>query len=221
MRLLLSTILFLVLSLPVVSTAAADEFVYSPEGCDFKMTFPDEPHAARRCHDKIRDKCDLMTSYTQVFGLDTTVNFYVSCTPAEKDFRKEFTSDLMRTSLLARPNIDLLEAYDISYQETDDAAMAALLGAGESPNGNDQMLYVVQLWVGEHSTLNLEAELIGAQTEESDKYFATVLRSLMHKNAQVEAMPPSPVADSAPEEAGESTPEPAPDATDSQKDAGE
>ena len=92
--------------------ARAEEFRYSPEGCEFSMTFPSEPHAIRRCHDKMPDKCTLMTGYTQVFDLDTTVNFYVACKPSEKDMRKDFTADIMRTSLLARPYVNTLEVYD-------------------------------------------------------------------------------------------------------------
>ncbi len=178
MRLLLNTLFFLVLSFPVL----AAEFVYSPEGCDFQITFPGEPFATRRCHDQMKDKCSLMTSYTQVFDLDATVNFYVSCTPSAKNFRKDFTPDLMRTSLLARPGIENLEVYDISYNETDNATMAALLGAGNSANGNNEILYVTQLWVGNGSVLTLEAELIGKQTEKSDRLFADILQSLRHND---------------------------------------
>ncbi|MCB9991655.1 MAG: hypothetical protein H6867_09875 [Rhodospirillales bacterium] len=178
MRLLLSTLLLMVLSLP----AMAEGFVYSPEGCEFQITFPSEPQVTRRCHDKVADKCALMTSYTEVISLDATLNFYVSCRSSEKNYREDFSPDLMRTSLLARPDVDRLEVYDINFQESDQAVMGSLLGAGPSPNGNDPMIYVAQLWVGDASVFSLEAELIGPQSEEADQHFANILRSLHHND---------------------------------------
>lgn len=165
-------------------SAHAEEFTYSPEGCDFQITFPDEPYATRRCHDQMRDKCTLMTSYTQVIDLDTTINFYVTCKQSKESLRDSFTPDLMRTSILARPGVQNLEVYDISYDETDNATMAALLGAGKSANGNDTMLSVIQLWIGDKSVLSLEGELIGQQTEKSDRIFADILQSLHHNDWQ-------------------------------------
>lgn len=187
MRLLLSTILILVLSFP----AMADEFVYAPDDCEFKMVFPDEPYAARRCHQKMQDKCDLVTGYTQVFGVDATINFYVTCKPAEPHFRENFTPDIIRTTLLARPGVSSLEAYDISYSENDLATMSALLGAGPTPNGQDVMIYVTQIWVGDGSVLSLEGELIGDGVDEADKLFGKILGSLRHKDWKPEEASPA------------------------------
>lgn len=202
------TALTLVLFAPA---AHAQEFVYSPEGCDFRLTFPGEPHAVRRCHDKLTDKCDLMTSYTQVFELDATVNFYVSCKPSPENFRKDFSTDLLRTSLLARPNVDLLEVYDISFNETDEALMGALMGAGRSPSRNDEMVYVTQIWVGNNSVLTFEGEMVGVQKEEVDQLFADVLASMRHKDWPEQQKTEKPAAETtppAPDTPSESAPAP-------------
>ena len=178
MKLLLSVLIILLTSSPT----KAQEYTYAPQGCDFKITFPEEPHTTRRCHTKIADRCDLMSGYTKVFGLDATVNFYVSCKPNEEDLRESFTPDVLRTSLLARPYVESLEVYDINHGETDLAKMSALFGAGPTDNGNDVMLYVAQIWVGENSTLSLEGEIIGHDVPEADELFADILASLHHKD---------------------------------------
>ncbi len=187
------------------SAARAGEYLWAPDDCEFQMTFPGEPHAIRRCHNKMPDKCMEMTGYTEVFELDATVNIYVSCNPSEISLRKDFTPDLLRTTLLARPNADLLEVYDISQSDTPDALIGALFGAGESPNGNDQMVYIAQLWVGNSSLLTLEAELIGTQSDDVDKAFANILATLKPKNEH----PVTPEAPAKEEKPAAETPPPA------------
>lgn len=187
--------------------ALAEEYTYSPEGCEFVITFPEEPRATQRCHDIIQDRCTLMASYTQVFEMDATLNFYVNCEPTERNMREDYTPDALRTMLLARPGVDNLEVYDVTYSETDNATTAALLGAGPSPGGQDPMVYVIQLWVGESSIFTLEAELIGKGHDEADTQFADILRSLHHKDWQPETAEepeePAEPAESAESEAPE------------------
>jgi len=179
MRLLLSTLLIIFMTFP----ALADEYVYSPEGCDFEITFPEEPGTMRRCHDKLPDQCDMMHGYTKVFGLDATVNIYVHCEPGDENLRDSFSPDTMRTALLARPGVDRLEVYDISHDNGDLAETAAIIGAGKTPNGNDVVIYVGQLWVGDNSMFTMEGELIGSDVEDADFLFADIMRSLRHKDA--------------------------------------
>lgn len=181
MRLLLSVTLGLMLLSGPAFAQQQGGYLYSPAGCDFQVSFPAEPRLTKRCHDELPNKCSMMTTYTQVFSLDATVNVYVSCQPTSTNARKDYTSDLLRTSLLARPGVSDLETYDITFSETDKAIMGALLGAGETPNGNDVMIYVAEIWAGDNSVFTLEGELIGKQSEDADKIFGTILRSLHHK----------------------------------------
>lgn len=194
---------FMLLAFP----ARAEEFVYSPEGCEFRMVFPDEPHAVRRCHPQFADKCELMTGYTKVFDLNATINFYVSCKPAPQDYRKQFTKDLMQTTLLARPGVDKLEVYNMDYQDTADGVVGVLLGAGPTASGNDPMVYVAQLMIGNTSVFSLEAELIGQQIVDVDKSFADILRSLQSVKAADAAKPPPPAEKEEAEEAPAQPPE--------------
>lgn len=172
-------LLLAVLSVPAL---AQEGFKYSPEGCEFEIVFPEEPYASRRCHDEMQERCDLMTTYTRVFDLDATINVYVSCRPLGEGNRAQFTPDMLRTSLLARPGVKDLEVYDITFQENEHALMGALLGAGPTANANHAMIYVAQIWVGDNSLFTLESELIGPQIEEVDRAFADILRSLHHKD---------------------------------------
>jgi len=166
--------------------AFAEEYTYAPEGCDFIMTFPEEPRATQRCHDKVSDKCTLMTSFTKVYDMDAAINIYVSCKPTETDLRGQFTPDARRTSLLARPGVDTLEVYDVTHSENEKAVMSALLGAGPTPSGKDVMVYVTQLWVSKSSVFTMEAELIGHDISEADKLFSDILGSLHHKDLKPE-----------------------------------
>ncbi len=183
MRLWLNFLVMLLITAPATAQDSdADGYTYSPDGCEFEITFPEEPYTVNRCHDKMSDKCQLMSSYTRVFDLDATVNFYLTCEPTSQSRRQEFTPDLLRTSLLARPRVSRLEVYDINLKDTDEAMMSALVGAGPSPVGNDNMIYIAQIWVGDESILSLEGELIGDNTVAADQLFADILRSLRHKD---------------------------------------
>lgn len=196
-------------SLPARAQESDAGYTYSPDGCEFEITLPGEPFSTRRCHDEMPDKCALMTGYTQVFNLDATVNFYVSCKPDNTGLRKQFTPDLMRTSLLARPDVQQLQVYDISYNDTKEALMGALFGAGQSKSGGDEMIYVTQLWIGDNSVMTFEGEMIGQDIPEAEEMFAKVMASLHVKTAAAGEEKPEP-EESAKKEDAEPKPAPAP-----------
>src|SRR5262245_14578121 len=65
------------------SALAADQTpsTYSPDYCEFAVTFPGDPYTTRRCDDENKNKCYDLISYTQVFDMASTVNFRVICNP--------------------------------------------------------------------------------------------------------------------------------------------
>ena len=127
------------------------------------------------------DKCEIMQSFTKVYDLDATVNFYLSCRPVSASTLQEYNRDLMTTTLMAQPGISALETYDTSYQEHDDYLVGGIMGAGPTPNGQNVQIYSASLWVGEGSVMTVRGQLIGAEHAEADDLFANILRSIRHK----------------------------------------
>lgn len=178
-------LLFLVLgvmSLPVHAEDAAPEekFVFRPEGCEFAITFPDEPYSRRQCNPGNPEQCTDITSYTKVFGIEATLNFDVTCYPAQDAMYDQFSEDVMRATLEA-----MLSERDLDEVETDArtfpyAKQAVALGTGLS--GKSDMIFTGQLWIGKKSIYTVEAELVGRQLDTADEMFMEILGSIRHES---------------------------------------
>lgn len=177
MKLWLSLILALIIALP----ARAEPYTYNPEGCGFEITFPSEPETVERCNEYLTDRCERMTSFTHVFDVSVTLNVYVTCKSADEQIYADFNEDVMRTTLIARA-ANRLETFDTYYDFQGQSKVAALLGAGDSPNSDDMMVYMAQLWVAKDSLLTLESELLGPQHDDAERMFAEILRSIRHRD---------------------------------------
>jgi hypothetical protein len=158
--------------------AFADGYLYKPDGCDFQMKLPEAPYSTRRCHPDVPDKCDTKTTYTKVYGTDATINFYVSCTPMPDGSFGNYDRDVMKTMLIAMAGNGHLEKFQTAYDEDKEVKRASILGAGPSYNKQHPMLYMGELWVGQHSLLTVEGELIGEAQPETDAAFAKILQSI-------------------------------------------
>jgi len=171
-------LLFLLLSpLP----ASAGEYAYAPEGCEFRMEFPGEPYQSQRCNPDLPSECHDVTTYTKVFGMDATLNFHVTCNPAEEGMFDKYTGDVLQTTLEAMVGNNHLEEYQTGYQELDVAKQAVILGVGKA--GGNEKVYIAQLWIGHKSAFTVEAELIGDQTTAAaDDMFANILHSIRHES---------------------------------------
>ncbi|MGH1399044.1 MAG: hypothetical protein ACRBCT_07510 [Alphaproteobacteria bacterium] len=157
--------------------APADPSVtYSPDFCEFGVTFPDEPYTARRCEGEDRSQCYDLVSYTQVYGLSTTVNFRVICNPIGADILEAYSPEVMETTLRALTKNSVVEEFDATYREEDGYKQAGLVGEGHV--GRTPTIYLAQLWIGKKSALSLEAELIGDAVGDADKLFGEVLKSV-------------------------------------------
>ncbi len=184
MRLKHLALLFTVM-LIAAPAAMADEFVYAPDNCEFQITFPSEPHKAQRCDSEDPTNCHEVTNFTNVFGLDATVDIRVTCNKAEDKMYERYSGDVMKTTLEAIVGKNKLGDFESHYQETEHAKQAVLIGSGLS--GNSNKIYMAQLWIGKTSVFTLEAELIGGPLEEADAMFAEILRSATLKEVKAEA----------------------------------
>lgn len=166
--------------LAAVPARAADPapFTYAPEGCEFKIEFPDAPYTAKRCHPDFPDRCETITGFTKVFDLSVTMNFYVSCKPSTPETFESYTEDILRTTLIGMAGRGRIGDFQTAFDADENVRRGSLLGAGPSYNGRNGMLYIGQIWAGRKSVMTVEGELIGEAGEDTDRAFAEILKTI-------------------------------------------
>ncbi len=170
---------------------------YSPDYCQFTVTFPSEPYLTQKCENpNDQSTCFNLISFTQVFDLDTTVRFEIICNPATAEMYGQFTEEVMENTVKAMTKETVIETYNISSQQQDGYRHTGLVGLARK--GLDESLLITQLWVADKSIMSVEAEISGEQREDADQLFANVLNTIGFekdiKAAQEvnESAPPSP-----------------------------
>ena len=186
--------------------ALAAPFTYSPEGCEFTITFPSEPFMGRKCNPENPDQCHEVVSFTKVFDVTASLNLSVVCNPSTPDMYERYSGDVMKTTLIAMAGRGKLEQYETGYNEYADARMAFVLGYGKK-NGQD-LIYNGQLWIGKKSIFSLEADIVGDYVDGADALFAEILQSVRFKGPMT---PTANKAAASPEKA-EKEPETKPEA---------
>ena len=161
-------------------TKAEDtSYAYSPEFCEFTVTFPDEPEEAERCDDAEKKKCYQQTTYTKVFEMSSSANVRVICNEIDKTVRETYSGEIMKKTLEAMTKDSLIQTFDSAYREEKGYKQAGLVGEGKV--GKLPSIFIAQLWIGDKSAFSVEAELIGVENEEADKLFSDILRSIKFK----------------------------------------
>lgn len=163
-------------SSPTLAQEKMDSPEYSPDYCQFTANFPEEPYRTRQCEEGNKNSCYDLISYTKVFELSTSIRVEIICNPSTAEMYKEFTEEVMKTTVKAMTKDSVIEAYEVSSRQEDGYRQAGLLGKGRK--GLDETIYIAQLWIADKSIMSVQAELIGEQSEESDKTFADVLRGI-------------------------------------------
>jgi hypothetical protein len=149
---------------------------YAPSGCEFSITFPSEPYKTRRCDENKPGQCYDQISYTQVYDMESTVNFRVTCNPVGEDVTSYYTEDVMKTTLKAMTKRSVVKTFDTSFRAEENYKQAGLVGEGKS--GTLPTIYIAQLWIGNHSAFSVEGELIGDAADAPDELFSQVLKSV-------------------------------------------
>ena len=178
--------------LPLVFLAAspafAEPYTYSPEGCEFTVTFPSEPFVGKKCNPENPDQCHEVVSFTKVFDVTASLNISVVCNPAEKDMYERYSGDVMKTTLIAMAGRGKLEESETGYNEKPEFKMAYILGYGKK--GEQDLIYNGQLWIGKKSVFSIEADIVGDYVDGADALFASILQSVHEKAPAVAAAPP-------------------------------
>ncbi|MEZ5813273.1 MAG: hypothetical protein R3E13_00865 [Alphaproteobacteria bacterium] len=182
---------------PIEEAVAEEEgSTYSPEPCEFSITFPDEPYTARRCEDEEMKRCFDLVSYTQVYELSSTVNFRVICNRVDADLYKDYSPQVMEATLRAMTKSNVIDEYNSEFREEEGYKQAGLAGSGKV--GTMPTIYIAQLWIGKQSVFSLEAELIGQAHEAADKLFSDILKSVHYSGVKAEEEAPKKKAKAKP-----------------------
>ncbi len=160
--------------------ALAEPYTYSPEGCEFTITFPSEPFTGRKCNPDNPDQCHDVVTFTKVFDVTASLNLSVICNPAEENMYERYSGDVMKTTLIAMAGRDKLEESETGFNEQPEFKMAYILGYGKKA-GQD-LIYNGQLWIGKKSVFSLEADIAGDYVDGADTMFAQILQSVTLKN---------------------------------------
>ncbi|MCB1682742.1 MAG: hypothetical protein KDI65_12520 [Alphaproteobacteria bacterium] len=153
-----------------------DNRVYKPDYCDFYAAFPSEPLKGRRCETDDDSKCYDLVSFTKVFGLSSTVRIDIICNPGSEELYQQYTPDVMKKTVSAMMQGNAQESYEPQVREEENYRQAGTIGQGRAGMGDS--IYIAQLWIGKHSIMAVEAELMGEQTEEADSLFASILKTI-------------------------------------------
>ena len=149
---------------------------YSPDFCDFEITFPEAPYASRRCPENAKGKCYQLTSYTMVYDLRTSVEVSVTCVPSDERKFERYSERVMRAALQGMQKRAEIDTYDIGYTEQETHKHASLNGTGGS--GRQAKIYSAQLWSGPNSVFTVEAKLNGPSHHEADAAYADILKTV-------------------------------------------
>lgn len=152
---------------------------YSPDFCEFEVTFPEAPYTSRRCKDAAETACYDLTSFTQVYALSSTVNFRVICNPVDENVIKDYSPEVMEATLRALTKGSVVKTHTSGFREGDGYTQSSLVGEGMT--GRTPMIYIGQLWIGQQSAMTVEAELIGEEFDEADQLFGDILKSVRVK----------------------------------------
>ncbi|MAE52150.1 MAG: hypothetical protein CMH27_10105 [Micavibrio sp.] len=157
--------------------------IYSPPPCEFTAGFPDEPFISERCDGgENGDECYQQASFTKTFGLTSTVDVKVICSPINNDIKGRYSEKVMIKTLQAMSAQTVEEEYNVNYSEDEKGRFKMANLVGEITVGMTSGIYLAQMWIGEQSAMTIEAQLIGAPLEESDAMFRDILRSIHHKD---------------------------------------
>lgn len=179
-RLILALILF-------TSPALADEAViYAPETCEFNTAFPSEPTITKRCNQQL-EECYEQAAYNHYSDTTHRISVRVICAEIGEDTQARYTKSIMETTVRAMARRKGVAEFELETREDKQYRQTGLVGQGgtaESPR-----IFIAQLWIGETSSLSVEAELVGENNVVLDQGFRDILQSIGLKAIEEESTP--------------------------------
>lgn len=174
----------MLLTLGNAHAAEEKEFVYSPEGCDFSVTFPQEPGNGRRCPSDPDLPCEEVARFTEIYSLKSSITAEMSCKVISEDVRKTYNKDVLETLLRGMARNAKPDEMGVFYKDMPNEKVQIAAISGMKDTGYTPAIYTAQIWVGEHSLLVFEGTLAGPENKTADDAFAKILGSLMLKETE-------------------------------------
>lgn len=165
---------------PPETKEIAQPYTYSPDPCEFAVTFPEEPLITNKCtKDGEEEKCYDHVTFTQVYDFSSSVNVKVICNPVDAAVKEHYNGIVMQETLKAMTENAVIQTFDTSFHETEHYKQAGLVGEGKM--GKAATIYIAQLWIGNASAFSVEAELIGGENTDAERLFSDILKSVQYK----------------------------------------
>jgi hypothetical protein len=166
----------------------AKDFSYSPDNCDFTITFPEKPVIEENCdapplsnkntEDDGDEQCREVVKFNKVFSADSSLHVRASCNISDQKQYERYSGADMKGALEK-----LLATEDVSDHKTSfdtlndsDVKRAGFLGYGKRKE--TPATIIGQLWLSPGSMFTLQVEVTGARDKKADAMLASILRSL-------------------------------------------
>lgn len=187
----LFTTLLLLISCPAIAQEKLGTPKYSPDYCQFTVTFPDDAYETHKCENpEDPTTCYDLITYTKVFDLSTTVRFEIICNPGSPELYENFTEKVMEDTVKAMTKDTVVETYEVRTNQREEYRHTGLVGKGKK--GLYDTLLITQLWIADQSIMSVEAEVIGETREDADRLFAEILQTIGYAEEINKQAPPSP-----------------------------
>ena len=162
------------------SPATARAFDYAPEGCEFIITFPEEPSSARACNPEDPKDCYMVGQFMRIYAMDSALRISSTCNRAEDGMLERYSGEVMEFTLksMSRNKADDPQT---GYNDLGFAKQAILLGGRVDEDGSENV-YMAQIWIGKDSVMTVEGEVTGADNPDADQLFSTIMGSIRHKS---------------------------------------
>ena len=175
----------------MASPAFAAPYVYEPEHCEFKITFPEKPFIENKCTSGPDKECTEVVTYTKVVSGDASVDFRVTCDALTEDERAGYTSEGLAESVRQMAASSSITIGDVDSSTKDGYQVAAVVSVGM--RSEREIFYTGQSWLGKKSIFRLEANMQGGQNDKADAVFTDILKSMIPKTAAKKTEPPMSV----------------------------
>lgn len=157
----------------------AAPYTYSPDNCEFQITFPEKPFIEKKC-EKNATNCVEVVSYTKAVGTEASTHFRVTCNAIEASESAKYTTEIIEETLNQLVKSNNLVPYNSQSSDKNGYKSASTISLSER-NGKP-LIYNGQIWLGQTSMFTVEAEMIGHQNDEIQKTFASILKNTYPKN---------------------------------------
>jgi hypothetical protein len=161
----------------LTAPAMAEDFVYIPKDCEFRLTYPEAPSTASACNPENPTQCHQVSTFTKIYAMDTSIRVTTTCNAAEPGMLEKYSGDVMQFTLesMAKNNVD---DYQTGFNDHGIAKQAVLLGNKKMPDGSER-LYMAQIWIGKKSVFTIEGEVLASPEEkQTDIIFGDIYKSI-------------------------------------------